>query len=543
MKDMSVSRQRGKDLVSAYDRSLELQIVGRGSSLACRDEELWKQVEGLLRSGDARETHCLGLDPLGVMEESLTAAASTCRVKVRGPLKGLERAFEVLEQAALNLYLCPWREEYKVVKMYSGVFTHHIKPMFSMPQIEKLFGLLGYQPGSSRHEQLCLKSHRVSAASLDNLLCLSCAFFLARCECRLLLAALGDHAGDVQWELGVVRERQAGHNLQASLDNTKKMLEVDKQVMERSDGEVEVDLYTDVQENGRQKMEVGDDDQSPRSLAWVTPNTASPPAVITQSNGMMSLPYSPTSLSTREVCVSTLNCQLTKTPSPESHISRSSSTNARQRRRLALESQSQSHSLQVHTSRSEAAAHQQCSCLQSPYTRLKLCEECNILHDTSCALLMCCNNDNHHVVFTDNPSDELKKSSAMSSHAGDLRVSVSPNLTSSSVAMSSLALRDEPKSMTAPITYHDCCDLTQPDPKVLCLSCSVFHTGTCRGVHFCREEKHEMKPLGECSCGRVASRDPLVLCRYCGNEYCRDCWYRSPIECPCGNKYDQSTSV
>lgn len=123
MVEMSNSKQRASDLKSAYDHSLEQQILGRGSTLVCRDEELWKQVEGRLRDGDAQETHCLGLDPLSVMEESLKAAvaaraaAGGGQVKVRGGLQGLAKAFEVLEQAALNLYLGPWREEYKVVKV------------------------------------------------------------------------------------------------------------------------------------------------------------------------------------------------------------------------------------------------------------------------------------------------------------------------------------------------------------------------------------------------------------------------------------------
>ncbi len=92
----------------------------------CRDEELWKQVEALLRDGDAQEIHWPSLEPLRVMEESLksaaaaaaaAAAASAGRMKTRGGLQGLAKAFEVVEQAALNLYLCPWREEYKVIKV------------------------------------------------------------------------------------------------------------------------------------------------------------------------------------------------------------------------------------------------------------------------------------------------------------------------------------------------------------------------------------------------------------------------------------------
>ncbi|CAJ1057016.1 spermatogenesis-associated protein 2-like protein [Xyrichtys novacula] len=545
MKDMSISRQRAKDLVTAYDHSLERQIVGQGSSLVCRDEELWKQVEGLLRDEDGREIHCLGLDPLRVMEESLTeaatAAASTGRVNVRRGLRGLERAFEVLEQAALNLYLCPWREEFKVVKMYSGIFTHHIKPVLSMPQIERLFGLLGYQPSSPRHEQLRLQSHRVSPASMDDLLCLSCAFFLARCECRLLQDALGEHAGEVQWELSVVRERLTGNNLQDVLINTNKALEVDQQPMEHGDGEVDVDLYTDIQGNGRHRRALEEDDGSPPSLAWVALNAASSSAVKTQSNGITSLPSSSASLSSREhVCVSTLNCQLTNTSPPESQTERSSSTSARQRRRLAKDSQS--HSLQVEVCMNEAAADQLCSCLQSPHLAVKLCKDCNSLHDFDCALLKRCINENHRTIFPDNPMEEMKKWRAGPLHDESFSTNAPPNLTSSSVAMASLTLGEEPRSI-ATISYHDCCDLTKLDPQFLCRSCSVFHAGSCKGITFCQNEDHELSVLGLCSCGKEASRDPLVLCRYCGNEFCRDCWYRDPLKCICGERFDQSSSV
>lgn len=99
------------------------------------------------------------------------------------------------------------------LQMYSGTFTHFIKPVLSTSQIERLFGLLGYQL-SSRQEQLRLQPSGVSVGSLADLLRLACAFFLARCECRLLLSALAKHAGENQWELSVVRERQRGTSLQ-----------------------------------------------------------------------------------------------------------------------------------------------------------------------------------------------------------------------------------------------------------------------------------------------------------------------------------------
>lgn len=100
-----------------------------------------------------------------------------------------------------------------LLQMYSGTFTHFIKPVLPTSQIEKLFGLLGYQL-ISRHNQLRLQPSRVSPGSLGDLLSLACAFFLARCECRLLLMALGKHAGETQWELSVVRERQKGNSVE-----------------------------------------------------------------------------------------------------------------------------------------------------------------------------------------------------------------------------------------------------------------------------------------------------------------------------------------
>lgn len=544
MIEMSNSKQRANDLKNAYDHSLEQQILGRGSTLVCRDEELWKQVEGRLRDGDAQETHCLGLDPLSVMEESLkaataaTAAASGGQVKARGGLRGLAKAFEVLEQAALNLYLGPWREEYKVVKMYSGMFTHYIKPVLSMPQIEKLFGLLGYQPSSSRHEQLFLQA---LAASLDELLLLCCAFYLARCECRLLQAALGKHVGDAQWELSLVRERQKGNSLQVSLDNTKKTLRVSQPLMEPFDGESDMDLYTDEHINGRQRAAVVNDDESRRSLdspLWLTQRNA-PAAVKPHSNGV-----------TQQLCISTLNCQLPKMTPLESESTRSSSSAGRGQARRPYEesgfdqADAQSVSLQfgvMGLSRSVPETNHFCSCLQSSPLCPNHCTECNTLHHITCDLLQHCKMNNHSIVRSYITPEESEAASAQSEclDVGDMSAI---SLTSST----SLVPCDDPESLhpsLPPITYHDCCNLAQLDPQLLCRTCNVFHSRSCRDVDRCQSQHHEVQKLGVCLCGKTCPRNPLVLCRYCGKEYCRDCWYRNPVACICGQTFDQSSPV
>ncbi|KAM4573172.1 spermatogenesis associated 2-like isoform 2-T2 [Odontesthes bonariensis] len=468
---MSISRQSARHLLMCYDQILEQQIVGRGSNLACRDEELWMQVEELLRDGDAQETHCLGPNPLLVMEESLKAAsapapAAACssRATVRRELQGFAKAFEVLEQAALNLYLGPWRKEYRVIKMYSGTFTHCITPVLSMSQIEELFGLLGYQLSPSCPEQLCLPSPRFSRASLDGLLRLSCAFFIARCECHLLLTALGQHVGDTQWELSVVRERLRGNSLQVALDNTKKTLEVNQPPMELTN--VEVDLYGDEQVNGGQKEVAVSDEESTCPLNEAAQSNALPPAVQTRSNGVT---YT--------------------SPQKESDTTKSSSASKRQ------------DTLPCEEFKSDKTDSQQIQAL---------------------------------VLGKDSLTEKMTLPLEVSPSSGSVRESARNTLPSSGAEMTSSSL--------LPISFHECCNPSKLDPQLLCRSCRVFHSGSCREGKLCKTS-HDISVLGKCSCGKVCSRKPLVLCRYCGNEYCSICWYRNPVTCSCGQTFDQSTPV
>lgn len=341
------------------------------------------------------------------------------------------------------------------------------------------------------------------------------------------------------------------------MDNTKKMLEVNQPLIKQFDGELDVDLYTDEQLNeGQREMDVTDN-ENPRSLTWVTLSSASAPAVKTQSNGVTSLASSYNPQTTREdIRTSTLNCQLIKTSPLESDTNRSFSASMKQGKRPSEETtfemgDLQSCSLQVEAMglyKTQAKVSHFCSCFHSSPICLRHCVQCNTLHDITCASLQQCLKENHCVVLPDNTNEKMGEQRAVSPQGESLRVSrmsVSPTLTSSSGAMSSLALRDDPKAITPsihPITYHECCDLRWPDPQVLCLRCSVFHSGSCREIDICKSY-HEIKPLGVCSCGRACSRKPLVLCRYCGEEYCRDCWYRSPLECACGQTFDQSSSV
>lgn len=164
--------------------------------------------------------------------------------------------------------------------------------------------------------------------------------------------------------------------------------------------------------------------------------------------------------------------------------------------------------MELSTNPPEAA--QPCTCHHASDVYFQRCLQCNSLHDITCASLEACRMNHHDVQFLDSPSPH-----------------------------------DGPKALTPslnPITYHECCDVSRPDPQVLCFSCGVFHAVSCRDFDLCHMS-HNVKKLGLCSCGKPCRRKPLVLCRYCGNEYCNSCWYRNPVSCSCGQTFDQSSSV
>lgn len=114
-------RKNGVGLLEVYQASLEQRLQQGEWDLVCRDQELCKDVEARLSECSPYNFQSqVGLNTLSVIEASLQASHHTSGQK---RLKCLIKAFEVLELAALNLYLCPWRKEYKVVKVCCFFFV------------------------------------------------------------------------------------------------------------------------------------------------------------------------------------------------------------------------------------------------------------------------------------------------------------------------------------------------------------------------------------------------------------------------------------
>lgn len=337
---------------------------------------------------------------------------------------------------------------------------------------------------------------------------------------------------------------------QAALDHTKKLLEVNQPPKEDvselagADAGLYLDLYTDEQVNGGHREKSVDEDESPKSFTWLSRNSTSP-----TDSGMtsVSVPREPGRGSAPKY-------QQSKTSQRGSSGAGSFSTRTKQGRHSCEESpqlafdkaDSKSRGLNsqaMGVCKSELSppseAKHVCGCVQSRALCLGRCVECDALHDVSCASLQHCLRIGHSVPLQDQITEDADESRAASSLSV---LSSSPTLATASSGLSHGDL-DLDVASQVPIAFHDCCDLAYLDPRALCSDCWVFHAAGCRGAELCRKH-HEIRPLTCCwICKGPCERNPLVLCRYCGAEYCSECWYRHPVVCTCGQTFDQSSSV
>ncbi|NXL67352.1 SPA2L protein, partial [Chordeiles acutipennis] len=98
-----------------------------------------------------------------------------------GPaLRALAGAFQLLELAAVNLYLFPWRREFGTVQTFSGAYVHLLRPALPEEDLVRSFGLLGYQ----RRDRHRLVISRPPPG--PELAAVACGFFACRLECEIL---------------------------------------------------------------------------------------------------------------------------------------------------------------------------------------------------------------------------------------------------------------------------------------------------------------------------------------------------------------------
>ncbi|NXI18638.1 SPA2L protein, partial [Irena cyanogastra] len=95
-------------------------------------------------------------------------------------LQGLASAFGLLELAAINLYLFPWRREFGTIQTFSGAYMHLLRPALPEADLVRSLGRLGYE----RQDR-----HRLAVGRLPPgpaLIATAVGFLACRLECEIL---------------------------------------------------------------------------------------------------------------------------------------------------------------------------------------------------------------------------------------------------------------------------------------------------------------------------------------------------------------------
>ncbi|XP_004437069.1 PREDICTED: spermatogenesis-associated protein 2-like protein [Ceratotherium simum simum] len=153
----------------------------------CLERELWRGRAGVCGDPSLRavlwqilvedfDLHgALQNDALALLTDGLWG-----RADLAPALRGLARAFELLELAAVHLYLLPWRKEFTTIKTFSGGYVHVLKGALSEDLLIQSFQKMGYV---RRDNHLLMVAAPPPACQLVQV-ALGC--FALRLECEIL---------------------------------------------------------------------------------------------------------------------------------------------------------------------------------------------------------------------------------------------------------------------------------------------------------------------------------------------------------------------
>ncbi|NXC06433.1 SPA2L protein, partial [Orthonyx spaldingii] len=178
-----------------YRRSLERELGPAGTrpdpAVAERLRQRLRQEPALL---GALQEDAVALLARGLRDHPDPGLALRC----------LAGAFQLLELAAVNLYLFPWRREFGTIQTFSGAYVHLLRPALPEADLVQSLGRLGYE----RQDR-----HRLAVARPPPgpaLIAAAVGFLACRLECEIL----AELAPRLQWphaqELLEARHRVGG---------------------------------------------------------------------------------------------------------------------------------------------------------------------------------------------------------------------------------------------------------------------------------------------------------------------------------------------
>ncbi|XP_005531992.1 PREDICTED: spermatogenesis-associated protein 2-like protein [Pseudopodoces humilis] len=196
---------------------------------------------------------------LGALQEDALALLARGLRDHRDPglaLRGLAGAFWLLELAAVNLYLFPWRREFGTIQTFSGAYVHLLRPALPEADLVRSLGRLGYE----RQDR-----HRLAVARLPPgpvLIAAAVGFLACRLECEIL----AELAPQLRWSRAE-ELLEARHGATGARGCLETLQDLGKQQRAAADCNDSVDLYREMPDSPE---DVGGKDTAPPAL-WRDP--------------------------------------------------------------------------------------------------------------------------------------------------------------------------------------------------------------------------------------------------------------------------------
>ncbi|KAM4623060.1 spermatogenesis-associated protein 2 isoform 1-T2 [Discoglossus pictus] len=120
-------------------------------------------------------------------------------------LRSLHNAAAMLETIGINLFLYPWKKEYKSIKTYTGPFVYYVRAALIDDDIRHILNNMGYlqELGTVYRLKDHVDTTQVKRVSFE--------LFLARVECELLLEIYLQVRDKGYLEIDVVNERRSSN--------------------------------------------------------------------------------------------------------------------------------------------------------------------------------------------------------------------------------------------------------------------------------------------------------------------------------------------
>ncbi|KAI5630231.1 hypothetical protein C0J50_10306 [Silurus asotus] len=151
-----------------------------GRMKVCKDAQLMDQARQVVFT-QCEAAHTFTLLPFYPTVIDIINTNTNTNISPTSVLQRLSKAFEVLELFCVNLFLFPWKKEFKTLKKFTGHFVYYIKAVLPLQTTWSILQSIGYDSETDTEYKISDSPDPKQAKEMGFEL------FLARIECEHLI--------------------------------------------------------------------------------------------------------------------------------------------------------------------------------------------------------------------------------------------------------------------------------------------------------------------------------------------------------------------